>query len=164
MTMPKGLYRTVSQRLQAFLSRLRNRLHNRRLHQQKDPQKNRFQEISAVAIGSIAGVLLLYSLCLFSAQSLYYLKHGTWVPLPATYLVVEPSSQPGSVQIDPILATGHQMLTAFIPGWFRGSESWWLRPDSWFGLHHVLWELLSFLSVPGLGVVAAILLASLASG
>src|SRR5712691_5588256 len=94
---------------------------------------------SATAVVLLLGGwgLLFYGVVIFGYQVYFWLKYGEWVAVKVIYFFTPAARVFGdaSTPVD------------LVPEWFHGSWRWLLGPDSWFGLHKVVYGLLDVLPV-----------------
>jgi len=87
-----------------------------------------------------SGILGLYCLYLFGAQVLEWMRDGIWIRLPATslFLGAESFTEAEWLYIFPM--RGDRDLGAF--------SSWLSHPESWLGIHRLVFGTLEFFSTP----------------
>lgn len=87
-----------------------------------------------------SGILGLYCLYLFGAQVLEWMRNGIWIRLPATSLFLGAESLTEAEWLHVFPMRGEGDLGVF--------ASWLSYPESWIGIHRLVFGTLEFFSTP----------------
>lgn len=108
-----------------------------------------------VLILLVGGGLCVWGASIVFFQVVYWLDTGLWAPVSSLDIFLDPPVYyPPTFGLDEKGMTPQELL----PKALRGSSPWLQRPTSWFGLHRIVHELLSFLPLSlmmlGIGIAA----------
>src|SRR5438876_12067642 len=82
----------------------------------------------------LSAALFFYALAIVGHQIYFWLKYDDWVAVRAIYLFIPTTTTIGDITTP----------TALVPDWFQGSWPWLVSPNSWFGLHKIVFGVLDF--------------------
>jgi hypothetical protein len=107
----------------------------------------------------IGFILILYSIGIFSTQCYLLLNEGTWLSLPATYMVATKECaleyqlqlKTKDLNLDEYLKQQNELFDKISPHLlvYNGDQdNWFSHPTSMLGLHKIVLWVLNLLSIP----------------